>query len=48
MKVISKIATVLCTLTIVWLVASTLEIGMGNLSENPSYNPLNVFVLLNK
>lgn len=45
-KIIAKVITILFIIFLVWLAMSYIEVILKNLTDNPTYNSLNLFKLL--
>ena len=46
MKFLKVLFDVIIVLVIAWFAISLLEIGFGNCAANPTYHPLNLFLLM--
>lgn len=46
MKVLNVLGYAVMFLLIAWFAISLLEIGFGNCAANPTYHPLNLFLLM--
>ena len=45
-KIIAKVITILFIIFLAWLAISYIEVILKNLTDNPTYNSLNLFKLL--